>query len=196
MSVQGLTIGFAVTGSYCTLNETMPYIKSLVDEGANVLPIMSHAVFQKDTKFGKAEFWRKTMEQITSNKIISTIVDAEPIGPQKLLDILIIAPCTGNTLAKLANGITDTAVLMAAKAQLRNQKPVVIAISTNDGLSMNAKNLGILLNTRNIYIVPFGQDSPQKKTRSIVAHFPLIKETILEALQGRQIQPILLQYKQ
>lgn len=195
MSVKGLTIGFAVTGSYCTLMETMPYIKNLVDEGANVIPIMSPAVFQHDTKFGKADFWRKSMEEITSNKIISTIVDAEPIGPKKLLDIIIIAPCTGNTLAKLANGITDTAVLMAAKAQLRNQRPVVIAISTNDGLSMNAKNLGILLNSRNIYLVPFGQDSPYKKARSIVAHFPSIRDTIGEALEGRQIQPILIQHK-
>jgi dipicolinate synthase subunit B len=195
MSVKGLTIGFAVTGSYCTLTETMPYIEALINDGANVIPIMSDAVFQEDTKFGQAEYWRKAMEKITSNKIISTIIEAEPIGPQKILDIMIIAPCTGNTLAKLANGITDTAVVMAAKAQLRNQKPIVVAISTNDGLSMNAKNLGILLNTRNIYLVPFGQDSPQTKTRSIVAHFPLIKTTILEALQGRQIQPILLQYK-
>ncbi len=195
MSVKGLTVGFAVTGSYCTLKETMPYIQNLVDEGANVIPIMSPAVVHHDTKFGKADFWQKSMEEITSNKIISTIVDAEPIGPQKLLDIVIIAPCTGNTLAKLANGITDTAVLMAAKAQLRNQRPVVIAISTNDGLSINAKKLGILLNSRNIYLVPFGQDSPKKKARSIVAHFPFIKDTILEALEGRQIQPILLQHK-
>ncbi|KUO52265.1 MAG: dipicolinate synthase subunit B [Desulfitibacter sp. BRH_c19] len=195
MSVKGLNIGFAVTGSFCTLEQTMPYIKTLIDEGAKVMPIMSPTAFQNDTKFGKAEFWRKTMEQITSNKIITTIADAEPIGPQKILDILIIAPCTGNTLAKLANGITDTAVLMATKAQLRNERPVVIAISTNDGLSMNARNLGILLNSRNIYLVPFGQDNPKSKARSIVAHFPFIKDTVLEALEGRQIQPILMQHK-
>lgn len=193
--IKDLNIGFAITGSYCTLKETIPYIKSLIDEGANVIPIMSRAVFNEDTRFGKAKDWINAIEEICSNKIIATITDAEPIGPQKLLDILIIAPCTGNTLAKLANGITDTPVLMAAKAHLRNRRPVILAISTNDGLSMNAKNLGIILNTKNIYLVPFGQDSPDTKANSLVAHFPLIKETIISGLKGEQIQPILIQYK-
>jgi dipicolinate synthase subunit B len=195
MSVKGLNIGFGLTGSYCTLKETIPYMESLVNEGANVIPIISPSVLKYDTRFGKANDWKNTIEQICSNKIISTIVEAEPIGPKKLLDIMIIAPCTGNTMAKLVNGITDTAVLMAAKAQLRNKKPVVLAISTNDGLSMNAKNLGVLLNTRNIYLVPFGQDDPYTKANSLVAHFSLIRDTILLAIKGKQIQPLLLQYK-
>ncbi|MEW6623222.1 MAG: dipicolinate synthase subunit B [Bacillota bacterium] len=195
MPIKGLNIGFALTGSYCTLENIIPHIKELINEGANVIPIMSPAVSRVDTRFGKAEYWRKEIEEVCLNKIITTIAEAEPIGPQMLLDILIIAPCTGNTLAKLANGITDTAVLMAAKAILRNQKPLVVAISTNDGLSMNAKNIGILLNTRNVYLVPFGQDNPFKKANSLVASFDLIRDTILAAINGRQIQPILIQYK-
>ncbi len=194
MSVRGIRIGFAVTGSYCTLENILPHIKSLVDEGAKVIPIMSPAVYNNDTRFGKAEYWKKTIEEICSEKIISTIVEAEPIGPKKMFDIMIIAPCTGNTLAKLANGITDTAVLMAAKAHLRNERPLVIAISTNDGLGMNAKNLGVILNSRNIYLVPFGQDNPKDKANSLVAHFPLIRDTILAALKGKQIQPVLIKY--
>ncbi len=194
MAFKNLRIGFGLTGSYCTLEKTMPYIKELIEAGAEVIPIMSTAVLNTDTRFGKADSWRTQIEEICGQKIVSTVVEAEPIGPKKLLDVMIIAPCTGNTMAKLACGITDTAVLMAAKAQLRNQRPVVIAISTNDGLSINARNLGILLNSRNMYLVPFGQDSPKVKANSIVAHFPLIRATISAALEGRQIQPILVQY--
>lgn len=158
--------------------------------GAEVLPIVSSEVATTDTRFGPASFWRSQLKAITGREPISTIEEAEPIGPQGLIDVLVIAPCTGNTLAKLANGITDSSVLMAAKANLRNQRPVVLAISTNDGLGMNAKNIGSLLNTRNIYFVPFGQDQPLLKPNSLSAKFDLILETILAALQGRQLQPL------
>ncbi|GAW91775.1 dipicolinate synthase subunit B [Calderihabitans maritimus] len=195
MRLKGLKVGFALTGSHCTLGTIMQEIERLVSEGAEVVPIISETVNQFDTRFGTTEHWKKELRRITSQEIISSIVDAEPIGPGKLFDVVVIAPCTGNTLAKLANGITDTPVLMAAKAQLRNQRPVVIAVSTNDGLSMNARNIGLLLNTKNIYLVPFGQDNPQQKANSLVAHMDLILETIVEALQGRQIQPVLREYR-
>jgi dipicolinate synthase subunit B len=144
------------------------------------------------TRFGEAKDIKERLKKITGNRIIKSIVDAEPIGPQKMFDIIVIAPCTGNTLAKLANGITDTPVLMSAKAQLRNQRPVVLAISTNDGLGLNAKNLGILLATKNIFIVPFGQDDPLQKPTSLVSRLDLLLPTIEKALKREQIQPILL----
>jgi dipicolinate synthase subunit B len=194
MNLSQLKIGFAFTGSHCTLEETLPQIERLIKEGAEVIPIISHSVASTDTRFGTAQYWKEKLIEITGKTPISTIVEAEPIGPQKLLDVLIIAPCTGNTLAKLANGITDSPVLMAAKAHLRNSRPVVIAISTNDGLSNNAKNIGVLLNTKNIYFVPFGQDNPIEKQNSLVAHMDLIPDTVKEAIKGRQIQPVLISY--
>ncbi|MDS1029061.1 dipicolinate synthase subunit B [Bacillota bacterium LX-D] len=194
MLLKGKKIGFAVTGSHCTLARIPREVQRLVDEGANILPILSKSVAMTDTRFGTAESWRKALVDITKNEPITSIKDAEPIGPKGLLDALIIAPCTGNTLAKLANGIIDSTVLMAAKAHLRNQKPLVIAVSTNDGLGLNARNIGVLLNVKNIYFVPFGQDDPKKKANSLVAKMDKILETLLEAFEGKQIQPILSSY--
>ncbi|SHE42928.1 dipicolinate synthase subunit B [Desulforamulus putei DSM 12395] len=193
MRLKGIRIGFALTGSHCTLDEVMPKIQELVDEGAEVFSIVSFAVDTIDTRFGTVQKWRDLLKQITGKEPINTISGAEPVGPKQLVDVVVIAPCTGNTMAKLANGITDTPVLMAAKAHLRNQRPVVLAISTNDGLGMNAKNLGLLLNTKNIYMVPFGQDSPTGKPNSLKSRMDLIIDTIEHALQGKQIQPILVQ---
>jgi dipicolinate synthase subunit B len=192
MRLEGVTVGFALTGSHCQLQEVLPEVRKLIEEGARVVPVVSDAVGTTDTKYGPARQWIESLRQMTGEEVIGSIVEAEPIGPGKLLDVLVVAPCTGNTLAKLANGITDSAVLMAIKAQLRNQRPVVLAVSTNDGLSMNAKNLGLLLNTKNIYMVPFGQDNPQGKPTSLVARMALITETVLGALAGRQVQPLLI----
>ncbi|MGI9952044.1 dipicolinate synthase subunit B [Moorellaceae bacterium AZ2] len=192
MRLAGKKVGFAVTGSYCTLETVLPEIKKLAEEGAEVFPILSRSVKETDTRYGTAAFWQAELERLAGRPAITTIVEAEPIGPQKLLDVLVIAPCTGNTLAKLANAITDSPVLMAAKAVLRNQRPVVIAISTNDGLSANAKNLGLLLNAKNVYWVPFGQDDPFKKANSLIADMSLIVDTVIAALAGKQLQPLLL----
>ena len=192
MNLHGVKIGFALTGSHCTIGEVLPQIEKLVKAGTQVFPIISPAVNNVSTRFGEAKDIKDRLKKITGNRIIKSIVDAEPIGPQKMFDIIVIAPCTGNTLAKLANGITDTPVLMSAKAQLRNQRPVVLAISTNDGLGLNAKNLGILLATKNIFIVPFGQDDPLQKPTSLVSRLDLLLPTIEKALKREQIQPILL----
>lgn len=191
MLLKDVKIGFALTGSFCTFAKVMPELEKLVSEGADIMPIISEAVDKYDTKFGKAEEWKSRIEGITGKKLVRTIVEAEPIGPKSLLDILIIAPCTGNTLGKLTNGITDTSVTMAAKAHLRNSKPLVLAISTNDGLGANARNLGQMLNAKNVYFVPFGQDDPVKKCNSLIANNELILPTIQEALNGKQLQPIL-----
>ncbi len=191
MDIRGKKIGFALTGSFCTIPDVMVEIERLVFLGADVIPILSNTVASTNTRFGRAEDTRKRVELITGKPCIETIVEAEPIGPKKMLDLLVIAPCTGNTMGKIANGITDTSVTMACKATLRNQKPVVLAIASNDGLSGSAKNLGLLLNTRNIYFVPFNQDDPEKKTTSLVARFGLIVPTIEHALEGKQIEPLL-----
>lgn len=185
------TIGFAMTGSFCTFQRVLTEMELLASTGINILPIMSATAFSTDTRFGTAEDFVQKIKEITGNDIIHTIAGAEPIGPKNLLDALIIAPCTGNTLAKLANGITDTSVTMAAKATLRNQKPVIIAVSTNDGLGGSGKNIGLLHNTKNIYFVPYGQDDPIKKTNSLVADMSKITETLSLALQGKQIKEIL-----
>jgi dipicolinate synthase subunit B len=192
VTVKGKKIGFALTGSHCTLDEIVPQIQALVQAGAEIYPIFSTTVDLTDTRFGTAQKWKDAIKNCTNQAIISTIVGAEPIGPQKMLDVLVVAPCTGNTIAKLANGITDTPVLMAVKAHLRNQRPVVLAVSTNDGLSMNAQNIGLLLNSKNVYMVPFGQDNPQGKPNSLVANMSKIQETIEVAIEGKQIQPLLL----
>jgi dipicolinate synthase subunit B len=188
---KGVKIGFALTGSFCTLEEVMVQVQNLINEGANVYAIISQMVAETDTRYGTAVQWKGMLAEIIANSIIDNIVAAEPIGPGKLLDVIVVAPCTGNTLAKLSNGITDGPVLMSIKAQLRNQRPVVIAISTNDGLGLNAKNIGLLLNTKNIYLVPFGQDNPFTKPNSLMAKMDLISDTIYMALQGKQIQPVL-----
>lgn len=164
----------------------------MLSEGAEVFPIISPSVDHTDTRFGDATEWKSRLVKTTGNKIINNIAAAEPLGPKGILDVYVIAPCTGNTLAKLANGITDTAVLMGAKAQLRNQRPVILAISTNDGLGFNAKNIGSLLSARDVYLVPFGQDSPFGKPNSLVAKLDLLFPTLLSALEGRQLQPVLI----
>lgn len=193
MNLEGKTIGFGLTGSHCTFEEVLPEIKKLVDAGANVIPIITFNVKTTDTRFGKTEDWQRQLKEITGNDIISTIVDAEPIGPKGLLDVMVIAPATGNSISKLANAITDSPVLMAAKAQLRNLKPVVVAISTNDGLGLNSVNIGKLLSTKNIFLIPFGQDSPLKKPNSLVARMDLIKETCELAIENKQIQPVIIE---
>jgi len=195
MQFNELKIGFALTGSHCTLQEVILVMQRLVDEGANVTPIISYSVDTMDTRFGKSEEWKSRLSEITKKESIHTITGAETVGPQKLFDCMVIAPCTGNTIAKLANGIVDTPVLMAAKAHLRNQRPLIIAISTNDGLGFNARNIGTLLITKNIYLVPFGQDNPENKANSLVAHMDKVPETILMACAGKQIQPVLLDYR-
>lgn len=192
MNLTGKKIGFALTGSFCTFAKTIEQIKKLVEKGAEVIPIMSYNSYNLDTKFGDAKQHIENIEKITNKKIINTIQGAEPIGPQQLIDIMIIAPCSGNTLAKLANGITDTPVLMAAKSHLRNGNPLVIAISTNDGLSGSAENIGKLLNRNNYYFVPFRQDNPITKPRSLVFDADYIIKTLETSLDKEQIQPILL----
>ena len=191
MSVEGLKIGFALTGSSCNFSNVFPEIEKLAKEGADIYPIISNAVDTFDTRFGTAEEWKNKLREITGKELIVTIVEAEPVGPKLNLDVLIVAPCTGNTLAKLANGITDTSVTMACKAHLRNQKPLVLAIATNDGLGANAKNIGLLLNMKKVYLVPFGQDDAIKKPNSLVAKFEKIEITLEAALEGIQIQPLL-----
>jgi len=185
-------IGFALTGSFCTFETVIPYIKKLVEEGANVVPIMSFNAYTLNTRFGEAQYFIDQIEQITSNKIINTFVDAEPIGQKGLIDILIIAPCTGNTLAKLAQSISDTPVVLAAKANLRNEKNILIGLSTNDGLSGNAENLGKLLNRKNYYFIPFRQDNPITKPRSLVFDATYLISALEKAFENEQIQPILL----
>ncbi|MDN5277159.1 MAG: dipicolinate synthase subunit [Clostridiales bacterium] len=196
MRLKGLKIGFCVTGSFCTFDKVLVQLQKMVDEGAEVYPIFSYAVASTDTRFTTAADFRQKVESITGHKVIADIVGAEPIGPKKLLDVVVIAPCTGNTLAKLASGITDTPVLMAAKAHLRNQRPVVIAVSTNDALGNNAKNLGQIMNVKNIYLVPFYQDDPVNKPNSLIADMDKIIDTVLLALEGKQIQPVLLEKKE
>lgn len=193
MNWNGKNVGFALSGSHCTFEEVMPQIDRFVKAGAKVFPIVSYSLMTTDTRFGKAEDWQKQLKEITGNDIISSIVDAEPLGPSKLLDILVIAPCTGNTTSKLANAMTESPVLMAAKAQMRNQRPVVLAISTNDGLGLNAANIAKLLMAKYIYFVPFGQDAPEKKPNSLVAKMDLIMETCAAALEGKQLQPLIIE---
>ncbi|MDP4117626.1 MAG: dipicolinate synthase subunit B [Bacillota bacterium] len=191
--LSGVRVGFALTGSFCTLSKTLEALKAVVECGADVTPIMSEITASTDTRFGTAEYFQSEVKKITGKEvIISSIREAEPIGPKKLLDILVIAPCTGNTLTKLALGITDSCVTMAAKAHLRNGRPVVIGVSSNDGLSNTSKNLGLLMNSKNMYIVPYRQDDYEKKPTSLVSRMELIPDTIVSAQQGVQIQPLLI----
>lgn len=186
-----LTIGFAVCGSFCTFKAVFEETKKLKNSGYEIIPIMSENSYSFDTRFGDAAHWREQFRTITGKAIIHTIPQAEPIGPKKMLDALIIAPCTGNTLAKLSNGVADTCVTLAAKAHLRNGRPLIIAPSTNDALSNAGKNIGALLNYKNIYFVPFGQDSFQNKPTSMVADFSRIAEALEGALKGEQVQPVI-----
>lgn len=185
-------IGFALCGSFCTLKKMTDQLERLAEIGYDLTPIMSENTYTTDTRFGKAEEFVQRVENICGKPILHRISDVEPIGPKKLLDLLVIAPCTGNTLAKLANGISDSAVSLAAKAHLRNERPVLVAVSSNDALSGNARNLGTLMNTKNYFFVPFGQDDAVKKPTSLVAKTEMIPEAVKAALEGRQIQPILM----
>lgn len=191
-SLTNKKIGFGFTGSFCMYEKIFIQMEHLGKEGAELIPIFSDASQTTNCRFGKADEFLKHAEEIAGRSAIKTIPAAEPIGPKSLLDIMLIAPCTGNTLAKLANGITDTPVLMAAKAHIRNQKPLVLFLSSNDALGMNFKNIGLLFNSKNIYFVPFGQDNFIKKPTSMVSKPELIADTIKEALYGKQIQPVIL----
>ncbi len=192
MTLEGKNIGYVFTGSFCTFRKSIEELKKIVDLKANVIPIMSFNSYNLDTKFGKAEDFIKEIEEVTGNKIIHTIQDAEPIGPKHMTDIMIVAPASGNTMAKLANDIIDTPAVMAVKSHLRNGNPLVIAPSTNNGLGGNAENIGKLLNRANYYFVPFKQDNPITKPRSIVFDSSYIIKTLECALDGEQIEPILL----
>ncbi len=189
---QKLTVGIAFTGSFCTFAKIKEVTAQLAQQDIRIVPIFSDHVQHMDTRFGTAAEFRRDIEEITGEKGICTIQEAEPIGPNGYLDALVIAPCTGNTMAKLCAGITDTPVLMAAKAHLRNEKPLILSISTNDALGMNFKNIGMLMNMKHIYFVPFGQDNYQKKTNSMIAHTDLIYDTLRAALDGKQLQPVIL----
>jgi len=189
--IGGKTVGFALTGSFCTYAKIFDEIKKLLDAGAKVVPIMSEASMSTDTRFGNSADITTRLESLTQTTVISTIENAEPIGPGGFLDILVIAPCTGNTIAKLSNAITDGCVTMAAKAHVRNGKPLLLGVSTNDGLSANAKNIGNLLARKNVFFIPFGQDDPIKKCNSLVFNSELLLPSIEKALDFEQIQPIL-----
>ena len=191
MDLKDKKIGFTLTGSFCTFQKVIPKMKEIKKLGAEIIPIMSFNSYNLDTKFGKAKDFIEEIENITGKEIIHTIQGAEPIGPKKMTDIMIIAPCSGNTMAKLACDIIDTPATMAAKSHLRNNRPLVIAPSTNNGLSGNAENIGKLLNRKNYYFVPFRQDNPITKPRSIVFDAEYIIKTIEFALDGEQISPIL-----
>lgn len=186
-----LNIGFALTGSFCTFGGIIPVIQELKASDHNIIPIMSYNAYNTDTRFGTARFFREKLREICDNNIIASIEEAEPIGPKKLLDILIIAPCTGNTLAKLSAGIADTPVTLAAKSHLRNSRPLLIAVSTNDALAGAAKNIGNLINYKNIYFVPYNQDDHTNKPTSIVADFGKIIPAMHEAIEGKQLQPVI-----
>lgn len=185
-----MNIGFALCGSFCTYSKVFPVMEALAREHS-VLPIFSTVSATTDSRFGKAADFLSQAQKICGREAITTISGAEPIGPKKLLDILIVAPCTGNSLAKLSHSIADTPVTMAAKSHLRNGRPVVIAVSTNDGLAGAAENIGRLMARKHIYFVPYGQDDPEKKPTSLVAHFEMIPKTMELAMQGIQIQPLL-----
>ena len=185
------TLGLAMCGSFCTFSRVLDAFETLDQELYELVPIMSQASFETDSRFGPAAQFRERLETLCGREIVHTIKEAEPFGPKKLLDALVIMPCTGNTLAKLAHGITDSAVTMAAKAHLRNGRPLVLAISTNDGLSGSAENIALLLNRKNVYFVPFGQDDPAKKPCSLQADFSLMYASVEAAMAGAQLQPIL-----
>lgn len=186
------TVGFAVCGSFCTHHRAMEALEAVKARYDHVIPIVSEVVADTDTRFGTAHDLMREMERICDRRVISTVQAAEPIGPQKLLDLLILCPCTGNTLGKLAAGITDTSVTMAAKAHLRNGRPLVLCPATNDGLAASAQNIGRLLDKKNVYFVPFRQDDPVEKPTSLVADFSLVPAAVEAALRGEQLQPLLL----
>ncbi len=183
-------IGYAICGSFCTHKKSLSILEGLIDAGYDIQPIMSEGVYQTNTRFGTAEVLRQRVTELCEKNIIHTIVDAEPLGPKVPLEALVISPCTGNTLAKIANGITDTAVCMAAKAHLRSDRPLVIALASNDGLSANLKNIATLLARKNVYFVPMVQDDPESKPHSLVANFDRLPETLSKALRGAQSRKV------
>ncbi|PLR69958.1 MULTISPECIES: dipicolinate synthase subunit B [Bacillaceae] len=193
MKVKGKRIGFGLTGSHCTYDAVYPQIKRLIDEGADVMPVVTFTVQSTNTRFGEGEEWIKKIEDLTGHKVIDSIVKAEPLGPKIPLDCMVVAPMTGNSMSKLANAMTDSPVLMAAKATLRNHQPIVLGISTNDALGLNGMNLMKLMATKNIYFIPFGQDAPFKKPNSLVAKMDLLLETVEAALDHSQFQPVLIE---
>ncbi|MDU7336647.1 MULTISPECIES: dipicolinate synthase subunit B [Clostridium] len=190
--MSGLTIGYALTGSFCTFEKSVEKMRHLIEEGHKLIPIMSDNAYSTDTRFGRAQDWNRKIEELCDHEIWHTIVQVEPIGPKRLVDLILIAPCTGNTLAKLAHGITDTSVTMAAKSHLRVGGPVLLAMSTNDALSAAAQNVGRLMNTKNYYFVPMAQDDPVNKPTSVVADFGLLLPAALSAVDGKQLQPVYL----
>lgn len=190
--MEGITLGYAFCGSFCTISKSLEALRQLAKNNIKIIPIMSEIVYKTDTRFGKADDIKRQVEEICGNKIIHTIDGAEPIGPKNLLDIIVVSPATGNTLAKCALGVTDTSVTMAVKAHLRNNKPVVFAIATNDALGASAKNIGLLHNTKNVYFVPYNQDDPTDKNNSLVCDFGLVEATVKDALKGKQIEPVIL----
>lgn len=185
-------VGFALTGSFCTFKKAFDAIRALTEKGYEVQPVLSRSAAEEDTRFFTREAVWSTLEEITGNKPFSTLPEVEPIGPRKLLDAYVIAPMTGASMGKMAHGIFDTPALLGAKSHLRNGRPVLVAPSTNDGLSTAAENIGKILAMRNVYMVPFGQDDPAGKPRSVVADFSKIPEALAAALAGAQMQPILL----
>ena len=189
MELDGKTIGFALCGSFCTFEKAIEALTALKNTGADIIPIMSETAYSTNTRFGESKDFIKRIEDITGNEVLHTIYQTEPIGPKKMLDALVILPCTGNTLAKLSNAIADSSVTLAAKAHLRNKRPLIIAVSTNDGLGAAAENIGRLLSRKHCYFVPFGQDDCIHKPNSLVADFS--KETVKEALLNKQFQPVL-----
>lgn len=187
--LENKTIGYGFTGSFCTMRESIRAMRELALTGCRIIPVLSYSVSTMDTRFGTAKEFRDEIEEICGAKAITTIPEAEPIGPKKLLDLMIVMPCTGNTLAKLNNGITDTPVLMACKSHLRNLRPLLLAPATNDGLSQSAKNIGGLMSVRNVYFVPFGQDDAENKPTSIIADMTKLVPAAEAALEGKRLQP-------
>ncbi len=192
VDLKGKKIGFGLTGSHCTYAAVFPEIEKLIALGAEIVPVVSNTFKETDTKFGKADDHMNKLREITGREPVASIVDAEPLGPKEPLDCMVLAPLTGNSMSRLANAITDSAVLMATKATIRNGKPVVLAVSTNDALGLNGVNLMRLMATKLIYFVPFGQDDPIKKPNSLVADMTQIAETIETALEFKQIQPVII----
>lgn len=190
--MNGITVGFALCGSFCTFRKVIPCMHALRQRGATLIPILSETAYSTDTRFGAAADFRAEIEAVCGRPILHTLTDVEPVGPKKLLDLLIVAPCTGNTLGKLANGITDSAVTLAVKAHLRNARPVLLAVSTNDALGASAQNIGRLLTVKNVYFVPMRQDDPQQKPNSVVADFDRLERAAEAALRGEQTEPLLI----
>lgn len=193
MNVKGKRIGFGLTASHCTYDQVFPEIVKLVENGAEVVPIVTWTVANTTTRFGPGDEWIEKIEKATGKKVINNIVDAEPLGPDYPLDCMVIAPMTGNSMSKMANALTDSPVLMAAKATMRNHRPVVLGISTNDALGLNGVNLMRLMAAKDVYFVPFGQDDPFKKPKSMVADMTLLLETVEAALEHKQLQPVLIE---